>query len=124
MLNGGTVIMPKLALIATIDVVEGQRDRLLPLLRAHGARSLKDEPGTLQFEALVPREDDTKLLVYEVFRDDAALPAPSGRYRPVSAPGNLIRRCFAERNANRWTYEPVKRLVDPSTRYLLAHIDD
>jgi (4S)-4-hydroxy-5-phosphonooxypentane-2,3-dione isomerase len=64
--------MPKLALIATIEVVEGQRDRLLPLLRAHGARSLKDEPGTLQFETLVPREDDTKLLVYEVFRDDAA----------------------------------------------------
>jgi (4S)-4-hydroxy-5-phosphonooxypentane-2,3-dione isomerase len=64
--------MPKLALIATIEVVEGQRDRLLPLLRAHGARSLKDEPGTLQFEVLVPREDDTKLFVYEVYRDDAA----------------------------------------------------
>jgi len=64
--------MPKLALIATIDVVEGQRDRLLPLLRAHGARSLKDEPGTLQFEVLLPRDDDTKLLVYEVYRDDGA----------------------------------------------------
>jgi quinol monooxygenase YgiN len=64
--------MPKLALIATIEVVEGQRDRLLPLLRAHRARSLKDEPGTLQFEVLVPREDDTKLFVYEVYRDDAA----------------------------------------------------
>ena len=64
--------MPKLALIATIEVVEGQRDRLLPLLKAHGARSLKDEAGTLQFEVLVPREDDTKLLVYEVYRDDAA----------------------------------------------------
>ena len=64
--------MPKLALIATIEVVEGQRDRLLLLLKAHGARSLKDEPGTLQFEVLVPREDDTKLLVYEVYRDDAA----------------------------------------------------
>jgi|ERR1700722_19005325 autoinducer 2-degrading protein len=71
-MNGGTVIMPKLALIATIDVVEGQRDRLLPLLRAHGARSLKDEPGTLQFEVLLPRDDDTKLLVYEVYRDDGA----------------------------------------------------
>ena len=64
--------MPKLALIATIEVVEGQRDRLLLLLKAHGARSLKDEAGTLQFEVLVPREDDTKLLVYEVYRDDAA----------------------------------------------------
>jgi quinol monooxygenase YgiN len=64
--------MPKLALIATIDVTKGLRDQLLPLLKAHGARSLKDEPGTLQFEVLVPRDDDTKLLIYEVYRDDAA----------------------------------------------------
>jgi (4S)-4-hydroxy-5-phosphonooxypentane-2,3-dione isomerase len=70
--NKGAATMPKLALIATIDVVEGQRDRLLSLLMAHKARSLKDEPGTLQFEVLVPREDDAKLFVYEVYRDDAA----------------------------------------------------
>ena len=36
------------------------------------ARCLKDEPGTLQFEVLSPREDDTKVLLYEVYRDDAA----------------------------------------------------
>jgi autoinducer 2-degrading protein len=64
--------MPKLALIATIDVAPGKRDQLLPLLMAHRARSLKDEPGTLHFEVLVPREDDGKLLVYEVYQDDAA----------------------------------------------------
>jgi (4S)-4-hydroxy-5-phosphonooxypentane-2,3-dione isomerase len=69
--NEGTAAMTKLALIATIPV-EGQKDQLLPLLRAHGARCLRDEPGTLQFEVLVPREDDTKLFVYEVYRDDAA----------------------------------------------------
>ena len=39
---------------------------------AHKARFLIDEPGTLQVEVLVPREDDTKVLVYEVYRDDAA----------------------------------------------------
>ena len=44
----------------------------MPLLMAHRARCLKDEPGTLQFEVLVPREDDTKVLLYEVYRDDAA----------------------------------------------------
>jgi (4S)-4-hydroxy-5-phosphonooxypentane-2,3-dione isomerase len=64
--------MPKLALIATVDVMEGRRDQLLPLLRAHGARCLKDEPGTLQFEVLVPREDAARLFVYEVYRDDLA----------------------------------------------------
>jgi quinol monooxygenase YgiN len=26
----------------------------------------------LQFEVLIPREDDTRLFVYEVYRDDAA----------------------------------------------------
>ena len=64
--------MPRFALVATIEVTTGRRDELLPLLRAHGARCLKDEPGTLQFDVLVPREDDAKLLLYEVYRDDAA----------------------------------------------------
>ena len=65
--------MPKLAIIGTLHVAPGRRDQMLPLLMAHRARCLKDEPGiTLQFEILVPREDDTKLLAYEVYRDDAA----------------------------------------------------
>ena len=42
------------------------------MLMAYRARCLKDEPGTLQFEVLSPREDDTKVLLYEVYRDDAA----------------------------------------------------
>jgi (4S)-4-hydroxy-5-phosphonooxypentane-2,3-dione isomerase len=64
--------MSKLAIVGTIDVVPGQRDHVLPLLMAHGARCLKDEPGTLGFEVLIPREDETKLLIYEVYQDDAA----------------------------------------------------
>ena len=65
--------MPKLAIIGTIEVTSGRRDQVLPLLMAHRARCLKDEPGiTLQFEVLAPYEDDTKRLLYEVYRDDAA----------------------------------------------------
>ena len=64
--------MPKLAIIGTLEVAPGRKDEVLPLLMAHRARCLKDEPGTLQFEVLVPREDDTKVLLYEVYRDDAA----------------------------------------------------
>ena len=64
--------MPKLAIIGTLEVAHGRNDEVLPLLMAHRARCLKDEPGTLQFEVLVPREDDTKVLLYEVYRDDAA----------------------------------------------------
>lgn len=64
--------MPKLAIIGTIEVTPGRSDQLLPLLLAHRARCLKDEPGTLQLEVLTPHEDDIKVLLYEVYRDDAA----------------------------------------------------
>jgi quinol monooxygenase YgiN len=63
--------MAKLANVVTIEVPPGRRDQLLPLLAAHKARTL-DEPGTLQFEVLLPKDDDTKVLTYEVYRDDAA----------------------------------------------------
>jgi (4S)-4-hydroxy-5-phosphonooxypentane-2,3-dione isomerase len=58
--------MPKFATVGTIEVAVGRRDQLLPLLVAHKARRLKDEPGTLQFEILLPKDDDTKVLLYEV----------------------------------------------------------
>jgi hypothetical protein len=52
--------MPKFATVGTIEVALGRRDQLLPLLVAHKARCLKDEPGTLHFEILLPKDDDTK----------------------------------------------------------------
>jgi (4S)-4-hydroxy-5-phosphonooxypentane-2,3-dione isomerase len=64
--------MPKLAIVATIEVAPENRVQVLSLLMAHRARCLKDEPGTVQFEVLAPREDDTKVLLYEVYQDDAA----------------------------------------------------
>src|SRR5262249_11119226 len=67
--------MPKFANVVTIEVALGRRDQLLPLLAAHKTRSLKDEPGTLQLEILMPKDDDTKVLSYEVYRDDGAFEA-------------------------------------------------
>ena len=64
--------MAKFANVVTVEVSPGRRDQLLPLLIAHRARCLKDEPGTLQFEILLPHDGDTKVLTYEVYRDAAA----------------------------------------------------
>ena len=64
--------MPKLAMVATIEVTPGRREEFLRLLMAHKARCLKDEPGTLQFEVLVPHDENSKLLLYQVYQDDAA----------------------------------------------------
>lgn len=64
--------MAKLALVGTVEVAPGRKDQLVAALMAHRARCLRDEPGTLQMEVLAPRDDDTKLLLYEVYRNDAA----------------------------------------------------
>ena len=45
----------------------GRRDEFLPMLIAYKARSLKDEPGTLQFEVIARRDDETKVMVHEVY---------------------------------------------------------
>ena len=67
--------MPKFATVGTIEVALGRRAQFLPLLKAHKARCLKEEPGTLQFEILLPKDDDAKVLLYEVYEDDAAFEA-------------------------------------------------
>jgi quinol monooxygenase YgiN len=63
--------MSKFANVVTIEVAPGRRDQVVALLLAHKAR-LKGEPGTLQFEVLLPKDDDTKVRVYEMYRDAAA----------------------------------------------------
>jgi (4S)-4-hydroxy-5-phosphonooxypentane-2,3-dione isomerase len=69
--------MPRFAIIGTVEIAPGRMDELLSLLMAHRARCLKDEPGTLQFEVLMPDDDNTKVMLYEVYQDEAALDAHS-----------------------------------------------
>jgi quinol monooxygenase YgiN len=59
--------MPKLAIVATIKTAPGRRDEYLKHLRAHAARCRANEPGTLQFEILVPHEDPDGVMLYEVY---------------------------------------------------------
>jgi quinol monooxygenase YgiN len=64
--------MLKFAIIATIEIAPGRTEEFVPLLMAHRARCLQDEPATLQFDVLLPQEDTTKVMLYEVYRDEAA----------------------------------------------------
>jgi autoinducer 2-degrading protein len=76
--------MSKFTVLGTVQFVAGKREQLLELLSAHRVRSLADEPGTLAFEVLVPREHDTTLYVYEEYTDEQAflahLNGPSFRH--------------------------------------------
>jgi quinol monooxygenase YgiN len=67
--------MAKLAIIATIKTVPGKRDEYLKHLAAHRARCLANEPGTLQFEMLVPHEEPDTLMLYEVYASKEAFDA-------------------------------------------------
>jgi quinol monooxygenase YgiN/quercetin dioxygenase-like cupin family protein len=64
--------MSNLAIVGAFEAAPGRRDELLRSLIAHRARCLADEPGTLEFEVLVPRGNDAKVIMYEVYRDDDA----------------------------------------------------
>jgi quinol monooxygenase YgiN len=67
--------MSKLAIVATIKTVPGKRDEYLTFLKAHGKRCLATEPGTLQFEILVPQEEADMVMLYEVYASPEAFQA-------------------------------------------------
>jgi quinol monooxygenase YgiN len=65
--------MGKLAIVATIELAPGRKAaELVPALMAHRQRCLNEEPGTLQFHVLLPHDDESKVLLYELYRDAAA----------------------------------------------------
>jgi len=64
--------MSKYAIVATIKTVPGKRDEYLAFLKAHGKRCLATEPGTLQFDILVPQEGADTIVLYELYASPEA----------------------------------------------------
>ena len=52
-----------------------QCKKAIPLLRDHKKRCLADEPGTLRFEFGVVRDDPTRIILQELYEDEAAFGA-------------------------------------------------
>lgn len=67
--------MAKLAIVATIKTVPGERDEYLKHLKAHAERCRATEPGTLQFDILVPHDQPDALMIYEVYESREAFQA-------------------------------------------------
>jgi quinol monooxygenase YgiN len=64
-----------IALFVTLDVRPALRERLLAALTAQGAASLEREPGCLRFDVCVDGDDPNRVLLYEVYEDEAAFDA-------------------------------------------------
>jgi quinol monooxygenase YgiN len=67
--------MAKLAIVATIKTVAGGRDEYLKHLHAHAGRCRATEPGTLQFDVLVPQKEADVVMLYEVYESAEAFQA-------------------------------------------------
>ena len=80
--------MSNLAILGTIEFIAGAREQVLAALTAHRARSLADEPGTLQFEILV-------------CHDQAATVTPTRSHRRWRIPGTPVRALVRTRQPGR-----------------------
>ena len=65
--------MGKIAIVATFEANEGSLEDLLTLTRQHARRCLERELGCLHFDIMVPREQENRIVLYEIYKDQAAL---------------------------------------------------
>jgi quinol monooxygenase YgiN len=64
--------MSQLTIIGTITVQSGFREEVLRAALAHRERCLRDEPGTLKFDVLVPEKEADQIVLYEVYSSSEA----------------------------------------------------
>ena len=107
--------MTRVALIGTIEFLPGSRDEVLRAVLAHRERSLRDEPGTLVFEVLVPDEEPSKLLIYEVYADAAAFALHMGA-ASITAMRALVGSKLVAMSAVRCTLGEEFLACSPTTR--------
>ena len=67
--------MTELVIIGTVEFEPGARDAMLSILLQHRDRCLRDEPGTVAFEVLVPAKEPDRVILYERYADRAAFDA-------------------------------------------------
>jgi autoinducer 2-degrading protein len=67
--------MSPISIIATLEVDVPTLDDVKARLAEHRSRCLATEPGTLMFELMAPRDDPSKMYIYEVYADQAAFEA-------------------------------------------------
>ena len=64
--------MSKFVLTVGLVVKPDQVDRLMSMLLENGKAARETEPGCRQFDVLVDPKDRTRVMLYEVYEDEAA----------------------------------------------------
>ena len=61
--------------IVPIQIEQGHRDEFLEALMVDAKGANEDEPGCLRFDAVQDADDDHRIWLYEVYKDEAAFQA-------------------------------------------------
>ncbi len=72
--------MSKIAIIGEFTVKSGCFDEYYALMQKHASAS-REEPGNLRFDLVVPLKSENRLMIYEIYQDQAALDAHAGSER-------------------------------------------
>jgi len=64
-----------LALIVEMRIRPGRRSEFMPLILENARRSLEEEPGCRRFDVLLPAEGAERVVLYEIYDDEAAFDA-------------------------------------------------
>ena len=59
-------------MIVPIQIEQGHRDEFLEALMVDAKGANEDEPGCLRFDAVEDADDDHRIWLYEVYKDEAA----------------------------------------------------
>jgi autoinducer 2-degrading protein len=64
--------MSRVALVVQMDMKPEHRDEFIAIMRKHAENCLAVEEGCVYFDVALSRDHDNRLVLYEVYRDQAA----------------------------------------------------
>ncbi len=62
-------------LVVHLEIAPDKMQEFLEIVRAHGKFSEKEEENCLGFQVMVPKDEDNRVILVEVYKDDASLEA-------------------------------------------------
>lgn len=72
--------MSKIAIIAEFTTTPGKFDSFLERMKVHAAAS-RQEPGCLRFDVVIPQDSENRVMLYELYQDQAAFDFHAGTER-------------------------------------------
>lgn len=64
--------MIKFAITAELEIKQGQMGAFLQRLARHAASCIETEEGCLRFDVLLPKDADSRVVLYEVYENESA----------------------------------------------------